>query len=84
MGFGQMQTLLGFILGGAFDVRLQLTIGPQDVPSSMLEKTGFMRLGWTAWLTSRPRSSPGVVTIVLCTGSGKSEAWRCATSSVNR
>jgi type VI secretion system protein ImpH len=78
-GFGQMRMLLGFILGDAFDVRLQLTIRPQDIPSSKLEKIGSMRLGWTAWLTSRPRSSPGVVTIVLCAASGKSEADRCTT-----
>jgi type VI secretion system protein ImpH len=81
IGFGEMRTLLGFILGGAFDVRLQLAIRPQDMPPSMLERTGFMRLGWTAWLTSRPRSSPGIVTIILCAGSGNSEAQRCATSS---
>lgn len=78
-GFGQMQTLLGFILGGAFDVRLQLTIRPQDMPSSTLGKTGSMRLGWTAWLTSRPRSSPGVLTIVLCADRDGSEAKKCAT-----
>jgi type VI secretion system protein ImpH len=74
IGFGEMRTLLGFVLGGAFDLRLQLTIRPQDMPPSMLEKTGFMRLGWTTWLTSRPRSSPGIVTIVLCAGSAKSKA----------
>jgi type VI secretion system protein ImpH len=80
-GFGQMRTLLGYMLGGAFDARLQLTIRPQEMPSAILEKIGFMRLGWTAWLTSRPRSSPGIVTIVLCASSGNSEAQRCATSS---
>lgn len=66
IGFAQMRTLLDFILGGAYDVRLRLTIRPQDMPLSALGKTGSMRLGWTAWLTSRPRSLPGVLTIVLC------------------
>jgi type VI secretion system protein ImpH len=72
-GFAQMRTLLGFILGGAYDVRLQLTIRPQDIPPSKLEKTGSMRLGWTAWLTTRSRSSPGVLTIVLGPRSGNSK-----------
>jgi type VI secretion system protein ImpH len=73
-GFAQMRVLLGFILGDAFDVRLQLTIRPEDVPSSKLEKAGSMRLGWTAWLTSRPRSSPGMATIVLGASLRHSEA----------
>jgi type VI secretion system protein ImpH len=75
-GFAQMRVLLGFILGDAFDVRLQLTIRPQSVPASKLGKTGSMRLGWTAWLSSRRRSEPAVATIVLCAASGKSEAER--------
>jgi type VI secretion system protein ImpH len=78
-GFDQMRALLGFILGGAYDLRLRLTIRPQDMPSSLLGKTGSMRLGWTGWLTSRPRRSPGVLTIVLYAGSGNSEAERCPT-----
>jgi type VI secretion system protein ImpH len=72
--YGQMGTLLGFLLSGAFAVRLQLTINPQDMPPSKLERGGSMRLGWATWLTSRPRHSPGVVTIDLSTASGKSEA----------
>jgi hypothetical protein len=44
------------------------------MPLSKLERGGSMRLGWAAWLTSRPRHSPGVVTIDLSTASGKSEA----------
>jgi type VI secretion system protein ImpH len=63
--FGQMQTLLGFILGGAFDVRLQLRVRAQDVPPSRLGRAGSMSLGWTAWVTSRPRTLPAVITISL-------------------
>jgi type VI secretion system protein ImpH len=70
--FAQMRTLLDFLLGGAFAVRLQLTINPQKIPLSRLERGGSMRLGWTAWLSSRPRHSPGIVTIVLTTASGNS------------
>lgn len=69
-GFAQMRVLLGFILGEAFDVRLQLKIRPESVPSSRLGTEGSMRLGWTAWLTSRPRGSPATATIVLCATSG--------------
>jgi type VI secretion system protein ImpH len=73
-GFAQMRVLLGFILGDAFEVRLQLTIRPESVPSSKLGKTGSMRLGWTGWLTSRPRNSPAMATIVVGATSGKREA----------
>src|SRR5271169_5193753 len=72
--FAEMRTLADFLLGGAFAVSLRLTINPQDMPVSRLEHRGSMRLGWAAWLTSRPRRSPGVVTIDLPTASGKSEA----------
>jgi type VI secretion system protein ImpH len=72
--FAKMRTLADFLLGGAFAVSLRLTINPQDMPVSRLEHGGSMRLGWAAWLTSRPRHSPGVVTIDLPTAPGKSEA----------
>jgi type VI secretion system protein ImpH len=72
--FAQMRTLLAFLLSSAFAIGVQLTINPEDMPLSKLERGGSMRLGWAAWLTSRPRHSPGVVTIVLSTASGKSEA----------
>ena len=78
-GFGQMRVLLGFILGGAFDVRLQLTIRPESVPSSKLGTAGSMRLGWTAWLTSRPRSYRQWRRLWLVPASRKSEAERCTT-----
>lgn len=71
-GFAQLRVLLGFILGDAYDVRLQLTIRPESVPSSKLGRTGSLHLGWTAWLISRPRSQPAVSRIVLCAPSGKS------------
>jgi type VI secretion system protein ImpH len=72
--FANMRTLLDFLLGGAFAIRVQLTITPQDMPLSRLERGGSMRLGWAAWLTSRLRHLPGVVTIVLATARGKSGA----------
>jgi type VI secretion system protein ImpH len=72
--FGEMRTLLRFLLGGAYELRLRLTIVPEEIPLSRLEKTGSMRLGWAAWLTSRPRRSPAVVTFVLSSTSGKGEA----------
>jgi type VI secretion system protein ImpH len=72
--FAQMRTLLDFLLGGAFSVRLQLTINPRNMPLSRLGHGGSMRVGWAAWLTSRPRHSPGVVTIVLITTRGKGRA----------
>ena len=78
-GFSQIRVLLGFMLGDAFDVRLRLTIRPEDVPASSLGKTGFLRLGWTAWLTSRPSKSPGILTIAVGAASGGSEAPRCTT-----
>jgi len=58
-----MAVLLSFMLDDTFDLRLQLAVRAEDVPSSRLGKTGYMHLGWTAWLASRPRSSPGVATI---------------------
>jgi type VI secretion system protein ImpH len=72
--FREMRRLVDFLLGRAFALSLQLTINPQDMPISKLEKGGAMRLGWTAWLTTRPRRSPGIVTIDLFTPSGTSEA----------
>jgi type VI secretion system protein ImpH len=72
--FREMRRLVDFLLGRAFALSLQLTINPQDMPISKLEKGGAMRLGWTGWLTSRPRRSPGVVTIDLFTPSGTSKA----------
>jgi type VI secretion system protein ImpH len=68
--YAQMRRLLDFLFGGAFAVRLELTINPQDMPVSKLEHGSSMRLGWAAWLTSRPRRAPGVVTIDLSTASG--------------
>jgi len=62
-GYNQMAVLLWFVLGDTFDLRLQLAIRAEDVPASRLGKTGYMCLGWTAWLASCPRSSPGVATI---------------------
>lgn len=72
--FAKMRTLADFLLGGAFAVSFRLTINPQDMPVSRLEHGGSVRLGWAAWLTSRPRHSPGVVTIDLPTAPSKSEA----------
>jgi type VI secretion system protein ImpH len=72
-GFAQMRVLLGFILGDAFEVRLQLTIRPESVPLSRLGAAGSTRLGWMGWLTSRPRGSPALATIVLGATSGKSK-----------
>jgi type VI secretion system protein ImpH len=64
--FGAIRTLLGFVLGGAFDVRLQLTIRAGDISLSKIDSTVAMRLGWTAWLTSQPRTSPAVIAISVC------------------
>jgi type VI secretion system protein ImpH len=72
--FAHMRTFVDFLLGGAFAARLQLTVRPQDMPLGRLEHGGSMRLGWATWLTSRPRHSPGVVTIVLATARGKTGA----------
>jgi type VI secretion system protein ImpH len=72
--FREMRRLLDFLLGRALAISLQLTINPEDMPLSKLERGGPIRLGWTAWLTSRPRGSPGVVTIELFTPPGTSEA----------
>ena len=64
-GFEQTLVLLGFMLGNAFDIHLRVTIRADDVPLSKLGETGFMRLGWTSWLTSRSRSSPATATVRL-------------------
>jgi type VI secretion system protein ImpH len=72
--FHETRRLLDVLLGRAFALSLRLTINPQDMPLSRLGQSGAMRLGWAAWLTSRPRRSPGVVTIDLFTPSGTSEA----------
>jgi type VI secretion system protein ImpH len=77
-GFRQTRVLLGFMLGDAFDIRLRLTIRARDVPLSRLGKAGSMRLGWTAWLNSRSRSSPAMATIAL-SAAGHGEAEPCTT-----
>lgn len=72
--FGEMRTLLAFLLGGRLDLRLQLTIAPEGMPLSRIARSGSMRLGWSAWLTSRRRTVPGTVTFVLSNASGNGEA----------
>lgn len=72
--FAEMRTLLTFLLSGTLDLRLQLTIAPQGMPLSRIEKSGSMRLGWSAWLTSRRRTVPGTATFVLSSASGNGEA----------
>lgn len=76
-GYSQMAVLLWFVLGDTFDLRLQLAIRAEDVPASRLGKTGHMRLGWTAWLASRPRSSPGEATIRMPPPPAPNEIERC-------
>ena len=67
-GHATLVALLGFALGGAFQVEVTLSLPRKQVPLSRLwsHNTARMpRLGWTSWLTTRPRQTPGQVTLQL-------------------
>ena len=63
-GHDELVGLVGFALGGAFDVDLRLVLRPADVPAARLGREGA-RLGWTSFLGHRPRLAPGVAPLRL-------------------
>lgn len=63
-----LRALLGHALNGTTDVELKLTVPPGQVPPLRLWTANprrAPRLGWTSWLTTRPRREPGVVVLDL-------------------
>ena len=68
-----LRTLLGYALGGTIAVDVRLTVPPGQVPPLRLWTSNprrAPRLGWTSWLTTRPRKEPGVVNLDLGTPGG--------------
>lgn len=67
-GHGALRVLLGFALSGGADVEVRLHVPADQVPVSRLSATQprrAARLGWTSWLSTRPRAEPGVVSLWL-------------------
>lgn len=65
---GTLTALLAFALGGSVEVEARLTLPPAQVPGSVLttrDPARQPRLGWTSWLTTRPRVGEGVVGLHL-------------------
>lgn len=63
-----LREILGFALGGHTDAEVRMILPPKQVPVSRLwAKTParLPRLGWTSWLTTRPRKEAGEVTLRL-------------------
>lgn len=61
-----LRSLLAYALNGATDVELKLVVPPGQVPPMRLWTANprrAPRLGWTSWLTTRPRKTPGEVTL---------------------
>ena len=63
-GHDELTALVGFALGGAFDVDVRLLLRAADVPEARLGREGA-RLGWTSFLGRRPRMTPGVASLRL-------------------
>ncbi|MCR6632319.1 MAG: type VI secretion system baseplate subunit TssG [Magnetospirillum sp.] len=67
-----LRTLLGYALSGSTQVELKLVVPPGQVPPMRLWTANprrAPRLGWTSWLTTRPRGRPGEVVLDLgCPG----------------
>lgn len=63
-GHDDLVGLVGFALGGVFDVDLRLVLRAADVPEARLGRAGA-RLGWTSFLGRRPRMTPGVALLRL-------------------
>lgn len=59
--------LVGLLLGGMLDVRVELRLRPEETPAARLGggDAGRARLGWSAWLGSRPRAAPGTARLRL-------------------
>jgi type VI secretion system protein ImpH len=65
---GALSTVLEYALGDSVAVDVKLTLGAKQVPVSRLwakTPSRLPRLGWTSWLTSRPRHEPGEVVLRL-------------------
>lgn len=65
---GALSTVLDYALGDSVAVDVKLTLPPKQVPVSRLwvkTPARLPRLGWTSWLTSRPRQEPGEVMLRL-------------------
>lgn len=63
-----LRAMLGYALNGSTEVELTLSVPPGQVPPLRLWTANprrAPRLGWTSWLTTRPRREPGVVVLDL-------------------
>lgn len=63
-----LKEMLGFTLGGQIEAEIRMVLPPRQVPVSRLwTKTParLPRLGWTSWLTTRPRKENGEVMLRL-------------------
>lgn len=63
-----LRALLGYALGGMTEVDVKLILPPRQVPPSRLWSSNprrAPRLGWTSFLQTRPRTTPGEVTLRL-------------------
>ncbi|HEV7372441.1 type VI secretion system baseplate subunit TssG [Arenibaculum sp.] len=58
-------SLLRFHAGRMPDFSVRLRLKPAQVPGTRLDRKAPPRLGWTSFLTTRPRTSEGVVTIAV-------------------
>jgi type VI secretion system protein ImpH len=57
--------LLRFHAGRMQDFSIRLRLKPAEVPGTKLDRKVPPRLGWTSFLTTRPRSAEGVVTTAV-------------------
>lgn len=67
----QLQELLRFVLDGLIEIDIEITLPAGQVPQSRLltaQPSRTPRLGWTSWLTTRPRTAPGAIQLHLRTG----------------
>lgn len=54
-------SLFGFYAGTGPDLTVRLRLLPDQVPVSRLKRGAGPRLGWTSWLTTKPRAAEGSV-----------------------
>lgn len=54
-------SLFGFYAGTNLDLTVRLRLRPNQVPVSKLKRGAGPRLGWTSWLTTKPRAGEGTV-----------------------
>lgn len=62
-----LKRLVRFFTHDQFEVELQLILAAEEVPGTVLggEAGDDVPLGWSSWLCSRPRKTPGDETVLL-------------------